>query len=179
MVVFDAGFLLLLLRPGVPAPNDPATGQPVTRAKARIERLIGELDRRKEKIIVPTPALAELLVRAGSAGPAYRAQLSGSGNFKVVAFDERAAIEVAAALHDAISSGDRRSGAGSPWAKVKFDWQIVAIGKVEGASIIYTTDGDVVSYARRSAIPVVQLHELPLPDEDLQRGLFDEQQDDE
>jgi hypothetical protein len=71
MVVFDATTLLYLFDPEAKAPTDPETGSPVTRVKERIEFLVSELEKRREKIIVPTPALSELLVRAGDAGPEY------------------------------------------------------------------------------------------------------------
>jgi len=71
MVVFDATTLLYLLDPEAKAPTDPETGESVSRVKDRITFLVSELEKRKEKIIVPTPALSELLVRAGDAGPKY------------------------------------------------------------------------------------------------------------
>ena len=68
MVLFDATALSLLLHPGAKPPND-STGNPVSRARERIELLVQTLDEKKAKIIIPTPALAELLVIAGPAGP--------------------------------------------------------------------------------------------------------------
>lgn len=66
MVVFDASVLLLLLDPDASPPNDPATGQPIEHAKARIEHLIATLERQRTKVIIPTPVLSEVLVRAGA-----------------------------------------------------------------------------------------------------------------
>lgn len=71
MVVFDATTLLFVLDPEAKVPTDPKTGEAVTSVNERIVLLVNELERRKEKIIVPTPALSELLVRAGTAGPEY------------------------------------------------------------------------------------------------------------
>jgi hypothetical protein len=99
MVVFDATTLLYLLDPEAKAPTDPETGEPVTRVKDRIAFLVRELEKRKEKIIVPTPALSELLVRADQAGPAYLDLLNRQAAFKIVDFDQRAAVEVAAATY--------------------------------------------------------------------------------
>lgn len=64
MIVFDASILLFLLAPEARPPNDPKTGQPVTRCKERIEHLIATLERDRTKVIVPTPVLSEVLVRA-------------------------------------------------------------------------------------------------------------------
>lgn len=69
MVVFDASFLSLLLNPGSKPPLDPSTQRPVERAPERIEHLVSLLQERGCKIIVPTPALSELLILAGEAGP--------------------------------------------------------------------------------------------------------------
>jgi len=55
MVLFDATALLYVLDPEAKAPIDPETGEPVSRVKNRIEFLIDELEKQKEKIIVPTP----------------------------------------------------------------------------------------------------------------------------
>jgi hypothetical protein len=64
MVVIDATMLLLMLRPGTLVPGG-ADGVPITRPKERIDYLVQQLDKAKTKIIVPTPALGEALVRAG------------------------------------------------------------------------------------------------------------------
>jgi len=171
MVVFDATTLLYLLDPEAKAPTDPETGEPVARVKDRITFLVSELEKRKEKIIVPTPALSELLVRAGEAGPGYLDILNRHAAFKIVDFDQRAAVEVAAATREAIAAGDKRGGSDSPWAKVKFDRQIVAIAKVEGASAIYSDDGDIARFAKGSGLAVIRVCDLPLPPEDAQQSL--------
>jgi hypothetical protein len=171
MVVFDATTLLFLLDPAAKAPTDPETGEPVVRVNDRISRLVGDLEKRKEKIVVPTPALSELLVRAGEAGPEYLEILNRSAAFKIVDFDQRAAVEVAAATREAIAAGDKRGGSESSWAKVKFDRQIIAIARIEGASAIYSDDGDMVRFAKNSGIAVIRVCDLPLPPEDPQQSL--------
>ncbi len=163
MVVFDASFLSLLLNPGAKPPLDPSTQKPVERARERIENLVSLLQERACKIIVPTPALVELLVLAGEAGPEYLAELNSSACFKISDFDQRTAVEVAAAIREAIQEGDKKSGATGTWAKVKFDRQIVAIAKVQGADVIYSDDEDIVRYASRVNISVVRVADLPMP----------------
>jgi len=171
MVVFDATTLLYLLDPEAKAPTDPETGEPVSRIKNRIAFLVSELEKSKEKIIVPTPALSELLVRAGDAGPEYLDILNRHAAFKIVDFDQRAAVEVAAATREALAAGDKRGGSENSWAKVKFDRQIIAIARVEGASTIYSDDGDIVRFAKSSGIAVIRVCDLPLPPEDAQQSL--------
>jgi hypothetical protein len=138
MVVFDATTLLLLLSPAVPAPVDPATGMPVEHAKERLDHLVKELEQSRTRIIVPTPALSEILVKAGAAGPAYLERLNSSAAFRIAPFDQRAAVEVAAMTRDALATGNKRGGVQGTWAKIKYDRQIVAIAKVEGVRILST-----------------------------------------
>ena len=165
MVVFDATTLLLLLSPTVPPPVDPTTHMPVEHARERIDHLVKELEQSRIKIIIPTPALSEILVRAGTAGLAYLDRLNTSAAFRIVSFDQRAAVEVAAMTRDAMATGNKRGGAQGTWAKVKFDRQIVAIAKVEGANIIYSDDEDVRRLAIQSGITAIRIAELPLPPE--------------
>ena len=67
MVVFDATILLALLQSDCPPPRHPETNEPIDSFRERIDYLIKRLDKDKEKIIIPTPALSEILVRADSA----------------------------------------------------------------------------------------------------------------
>ncbi len=110
MVVFDASVLVLLLDPDARPPIDTATGKPVTRCKERLEFLIETFELENTKVVMPTPALSEALVRAGEAGPDYLEELNGSARFKIVPFDTRAAVELAYLTRDALDSGDKKSG---------------------------------------------------------------------
>ncbi len=87
MVVFDASILLFIF--------DENTPSSVPRAKERVEYLIDQLSAAGEKIAIPTPVLSECLVHAGPAGPDYLAILNKQSCFRIVSFDERAAIEAA------------------------------------------------------------------------------------
>ena len=137
-VVFDASFLIPLLDPKVQGVNnDP-----------RIEYLFRTLDRQHTQIIIPTPALSEVLIGAGEAAPKYLEIINRSSRFRVASFGERAAVEAAAAHREMIDAGNKKE-TGEIWAKVKFDRQIVAIAKVEGADCIYSNDQDIAKYAKR------------------------------
>lgn len=171
MVVLDANMLLLMMGSDAKPPKDPRTGQPIERAKERIDHLIATLDRSRTKVLVPTPVLSEILVRAGDAGPNYLEFLNASARFKIVPFDTRAAVEVAALTREALDSGDKRGGSKAAWAKVKFDRQIVAIARTEGATAIYSDDEDIGSLGERVRIQVVRLIDLPVPPADSQLPL--------
>ncbi|MGD0023289.1 MAG: hypothetical protein ABSC37_01495 [Xanthobacteraceae bacterium] len=108
MVVIDATNLLLMLRPGTPVPAG-AGGVPIDRPKERIEYLIQQLDKAKTKVVIPTPALSEALVRAGAAASQQIVEhLQRYSVFRVEPFDTRAAIEVAAMTRNALDSGRKR-----------------------------------------------------------------------
>ena len=163
MKAFDASFISLALLPDSPAPVDPETNKPVDRASRRIEELIERLSDQGEKVIIPTPALSEFLVLAGPDGPAYLNELSTSSVFKIEPFDERAAIEAAHMQIAAKRKGDKKGGSESSWSKIKFDRQIVAIAKVNGADTIYSTDRDVERFGRSARVKVLNVYDLPSP----------------
>ena len=146
--------------------------------RERIEHLIQKLEKARSKIIVPTPALSEILVRAGpAASQEIVEKLNRLAVFRVESFDARAAIEVAAMTRNALEgTGNKRGKATGPWAKIKYDRQIVAVAKVARATTIYSDDADIRSIAAAEDIPVVGLAELPLPDEARQPDLFKHQE---
>lgn len=171
MVVMDTGTLLLLLRPNVDAPLDRSTGKPVESVERRLNQLVKTLERAKTKIVIPTPALSELLVRAGTAGPALLQRITKQAVFRIVDFDTRAAVEVAMMTRSAIDSGDKRGGVPAPWTKVKYDRQIVAIAKVVRARAIYSDDEDIEKLGGVANINVISIAALPSPSEDAQGRL--------
>ena len=151
MVLFDANTLVLLLDPTLSAPIDEATGEPVTEVEKRIKHLVGTLQESREKIVIPTPALAEVLTHAELAGADYFTKLNRSSAFRIEPFEIRAAIELAQMTSSAINKGDKKDGVSASWSKVKFDRQIVAIAKVNNVSMIYSDDGDLKKICHRSA----------------------------
>lgn len=162
--VIDATTLAYLVTPDGAAPIDPSTGEKVSKAKDRIEHLITQLDREKTTLIVPTPALSEVLVLAEDAGPAMLDRISRSSRIRVAHFDTRAAVEVAAMTREALRHGDKFAGSESPWQKVKVDRQIIAIARVNSASTIYSDDKNLAKFAERIGLTVIPLRALPLPE---------------
>ncbi len=163
-VVLDANVLLSLFRPEqAAAPRDPATGDEVAFWRDRLAGLVAKLERERSRIVIPAPALNGLLVRAGDATADLLREVERRTVFQIEAFDLRAAIEVALMTRHALDRGDAGDGATGPWAKVRYDRQIVAIAKVSGATAIYSDDGDVRTLGERHGIPVLGLADLPLP----------------
>ena len=59
----------------------------------------------------------------------------------------------------------------TPWAKVKYDRQIIAIARVAQASAIYSDDKGIQALAKAADIQVIGLADLPLPPETAQGEL--------
>jgi len=169
IVAFDASTLIYLFDDQAAAPTDPSIGKPVERCRDRIEHLIATLAKAKAKIIIPTPSLAEVLVRAQDGAPERLRILKSSKHFKIVPFDERAAVEFAATQTVRHTNGTKSPS--SPRTKAKFDDQIVAIAAVEGVTKIYSDDSDIAKVAG-SRMEVVGMIDLPLPPEDAQGDIF-------
>lgn len=166
MVVFDASILLFVFDPNTPAS--------IPKARERVEFLIDRLSEAGEKIIIPTPALSECLVYAGPAGSDYLTLINKRACFRVASFDQKAAIEAAIRTFQARQRGQRKGGnPDAPKAKIKFDRQIAAIAAAEGASAIYSDDGDVINYAKEAGMQGYRLADLDLPPEDPQASLLD------
>ncbi len=152
-----------MLHPKARPPRDPSTQKPVERIEDRIEKLTEDLDSESERIIVPTPVLSEFLVLAGNDAPEYLNRLGEKKNLLVKPFDEKAAIELAAIELEDRKGTSKRGPSSSPWTKVRFDRQIIAIARTNGVKRIYSDDEDLRKYAAKVGIEVVRTWELPLP----------------
>jgi predicted nucleic acid-binding protein len=173
MVVFDSTVLLLLLNPAAYPPTDPQTGKPLEHAKARIDFLVQNLTKSKDRILIPTPVLAEVLVGAGpSKLPKLVEQIEKSAAFKIAAFDQLAAVELAL-LQDSPKHKQKSSlTVVETKAKLKFDRQIIAIAKANGVRVIYSDDEGVHSVAAHNNIKVIRSFELDLPPAAAQKDMF-------
>ena len=76
-----------------------------------------------------------------------------------------AAVELAALELLARKKGNKRYPASdaTPWQKVKFDRQIVAISKLHQVKTIYSDDNGVRSIAEEIGIKTISTWELPTP----------------
>jgi hypothetical protein len=128
----------------------------------KIEWAISEyLQEQNARIIIPAPVVSEFLTYASAD---YLAEINASKHFEVGAFDQRAAIEAAATLKKALKSGQgKKLGMEGNWQKIKIDRQIVAIAKVYGVSMIYTTDQHIPTLAADSGLTTTHVANLPLP----------------
>lgn len=169
IVAFDASMLIYLFDQNASSPEDKNTGKPVNHCKLRVEYLILTLQHDQAKIVIPTPSLAEVLVRAQAGAPERLKILKESKHFRIVSFDERAAIEFAATQATRILSGSKP--ALGLRTKAKFDDQIISIATVEGAVKIYSDDEHIFK-AAASRFEVIGIADLPLPVENQQPKLL-------
>lgn len=161
MVVFDATVFTIAIYDNAGVPNDYRTGKPVERAKERVARLIEDLERDGESILIPAPALAEALVCVAEHAERYVNAIEDHSCFQIQPFGTKEAIEIAIRTKDAIKAGDKKDGVQSPWQKVKYDRQIVATAKAQRATVIYTADRDIIQHAALWNVRAVHLADLP------------------
>jgi predicted nucleic acid-binding protein len=169
----DATFLLYFVAPpnSVGVPLD-STGKPVDCAKDRVAGLVADLERSGTRIIVPTPALSEMMVRSGVvAGQSYISIMRKSKSFKIVAFDEKSAVEVAIMAGHTVKGEKGKAAKAETYAKLKYDRQIVAIAHTEGATTFYTDDKGQTKLAKGLGMKVVGLADCPIPTTAAQRPL--------
>jgi hypothetical protein len=158
MVEFDTTFLTLMFVP--------TAKHPIADAKERIDFLLSDLNGRGDQIVVPTPALSEILIVSGKARNDIIKELTKNPRWIVAPFDTRAALELSLFTDAAITKGDKKQGLAATWAKVKFDRQIVAIGKVLRVSCIYSDDAGVHAVGNREGMKVFGIADLQLPAKD-------------
>jgi predicted nucleic acid-binding protein len=161
MDAFDSTFLTFLFVPSAPCAVD--------RARERVDDLIGRIHGSGNRIVIPAPALSELLIAVGHSRKEILHQLTRNPKFLIAPFDTRAALELSLMV-EAIrkETGKKKGDAGGTWAKVKFDWQIVAIAKVNNVSTIYSEDNDMHTLATNQGIKPKRVADLPLPSKSFQ-----------
>jgi predicted nucleic acid-binding protein len=161
VIIFDSNYLIAFLRPDAANPPRDAEDEPVEHFQERIRELINELNAKDVLVGVPTPVIAEILVRYPDNKAEYLEVLRNRYRFEIVPFGIKAAIEASELIAMLVAETKQP---GETWAKVKFDIQIVATAKAEEAvTMLYADDKGVVNNAKRLGIPVTRIYELPLP----------------
>lgn len=128
--------------------------------RARLDELVATLEKSRTRIVIPTPALTEVLIRAGKAREEIYNALARKSAFEIAPFDVKAAMECSLLLEEAWSGAEKRA---ITKTKFKFDWQIVAIAATRQVTTIYSDDDDVRKAAVRTGIRVVRIDDLALP----------------
>lgn len=161
--LFDAGFIHILFDDRARVPRD-SKGKPVVeRAQARIDFLVQTISDRKDKIILPSPALAEFMLLASDRYRDYLTIIKRKAVFEIAGFDDPEAIELVEHWAKFGDGKKLKPRTAETWAKLKYDRQIVAIAATRRVECIYSTDGDLEKYAEQLTIKYCGLADLPAP----------------
>ena len=76
--------------------------------RARLQYMLETAAKEKERILIPTPALAEFLVRTDDATTEWLAELEKKSAVDVCSFDRKAAFECAFIERGAHKAGDKK-----------------------------------------------------------------------
>lgn len=161
--LFDAGFLHILFDPKARLPRDKTTGKPIIdRAQDRIDYLVQTLGQRRDKIIIPTPALAEFLLLASDRRNEYLSIIRKKAIFEIAGFDDPEVVEL---VEHWMKEGNKKLKPNTPetWAKLKYDRQILAIAITRRVETIYSADDDLRKFAESVNIKYSGLADLDLP----------------
>ena len=162
--VFDTGFLHVLFDPNARVPVHRETGKPaVDRGRERIDHLVEVMSHRRDKIVIPAPALAEFLLLASEKRNEYLTLLRRKAVFEIAGFDDPEAVELVE--YCLRISPNKKLKARSPetWAKLNFDRQIIAIALTRRADVIYSLDKSLSRIAGSVGLKCLGLEDLPLP----------------
>lgn len=163
-ICVDANFLVALL--------DLDSKWVSEETRSRISYFVAMLDIAKSVIVVPTPAVAEYLVKANQAGLLSLKKLQGRALVRICDFNLASAYECAL-LDGAAMNGqqDKKDGSDSSWQKIKIDRQIVAIARVNSCTAMISNDESVAANCNRLGIDIFRFDDLPLPPEPAQKEL--------
>ena len=106
-VCLDATALMCLLDTRTNEFHAP-DGSVVGHMQRRMDHLVATIDRAKGSVLVPTPALAELLVGAGAQRAAMLRALESGKARRIEPFGKMAAVHCASLDNQAISDGDKK-----------------------------------------------------------------------
>jgi predicted nucleic acid-binding protein len=161
--MFDAGFLYILFDDKAKVPRDKFGTPFVDRAQDRIDFLVQTMSSRRDKIIIPTPALAEFLLLANDRYSDYLTIIRRKSVFEIAGFDDPETVELVEHWRKHGDSKRLKPGTPETWAKLKYDRQILAIAATRRVECIYSTDSDLKRFADQLGKPCFNLGDLPLP----------------
>ncbi len=135
------------------------------RILARLDHLLDTIAKAGGRIVLPTPAVSELLVRTNEGTSAWLTALQRRSTVSVAPFDLRAAAECAFIHRLAEKSGGKRQGTrnGEHYQKIKVDRQIAAIAKVSNAELLVTDDANLTAVCAFIGLATSRVSQLELP----------------
>ena len=163
MPVFDATTLMFLVQPDARPPADPDTGEPLAKIKERMDSLIQDIQAKSETIVIPTPALAEVLIAVPEGRPGEcLSRLHQSRHFQIADFDTNAVRKLVDVTRKVHHNKEWKSASPRTKAQLKFDRQIVAVALARNQNTIYSDDNGLKDLAQRFEIKVIPTHALPV-----------------
>lgn len=177
-VAFDNTFLTLLLNPNAEVRPNPKTGAATLYMSGRMNSLIDDLTSRGDKLIIPTPAIAEVMCKIDPPS-SVTAKLGSYKCIEPFAFDQKCALTLGE-LSQKFRPDIRELRLANEWARqrVKVDMQIVAVALTYGADTLYTDDDSQTAFAELCGLNVIHTWELTLSDPHRQPDLFEGSEND-
>lgn len=141
---------------------------------AKLELLFETVHKDRGVILLPTPALAELLVLTNNATADWLNALQKRSAVRIAPFDLKAATECALIHRLADDKGGKRKGTkkGEAYQKIKVDRQIAAIARVHQSDLIVTNDENLAAISKFIGLRSLRIEELDTPDSAKQTTIF-------
>lgn len=158
-LVVDANILMQILKVG--GRNDlkcPRTGKLIDNPEGRAEALLDLMTVKADRILIPSPALSEILVRVDQhLHREYLAAINSTACFDLINFDAISAISCA----QLVNSAELKQLKGdSDRSKISFDRQIIAMTQAYGGDELWTHDKDMLKKAEAVGIVVKSLADM-------------------
>jgi predicted nucleic acid-binding protein len=148
-----------------------STDDPGNLDRARLDHLLATVAKARGRIVLPTPVIAEFLVRTDDATADWLVALEKKAAIVVQPFDRKAALECALIDRTAIAKGDKRGGRTDTYQRIKVDRQIVAIARAVSAHTLVTDDAGMTTSAHAVGLRVLSMADLETPDAARQQHL--------
>lgn len=160
-LVVDANVLMHILK--VSGPNDltcPRTGKIVDNPEGRAEALLDLMTAKADRILIPTPALSEILVRVEDHDlhREYLSLINSMACFDLISFDAISAINCAQLVNN--SELKQLKGVEDDKKKISFDRQIIAMTQAYGGDELWTHDKKMLAKAEAVGIVVKSLADV-------------------
>ncbi|WP_422102003.1 hypothetical protein [Vreelandella sp.] len=160
-LVVDANVLMQILKVG--GRNDltcPRTGKIVDNPEGRAETLLDLMATKADRILIPTPALSEILVRVEDHDlhREYLTLINSMACFDLISFDAISAINCAQLVNN--SELKQLKGVEDDKKKISFDRQIIAMTQAHGGDELWTHDKKMLMKAEAVGIAVKSLADV-------------------
>lgn len=159
-LVVDANVLMQILKEG--GRNDlrcPRTGEVIDNPESRAEALLDLMTAKADRILIPSPALSEILVRVDpTLHREYLSIINSIACFDLVSFDALSAINCAQLVNSAELK--QLKDVEDDKKKISFDRQIIAITQAYNGDELWTHDVKMLKKAEAVGIVVKSLADV-------------------